>query len=41
MKALDYESGPYADTFSALQHKFGPYKPIIEYHKAHNLPVIF
>ena len=41
MKALDYESGPYVDTFSALQHKFGPYKPIIEYHKAHNIPVIF
>lgn len=41
MKAIDYEAGPYIDTFSAMQHKFGPYKPIIEYHKAHNLPVIF
>jgi thiosulfate dehydrogenase len=41
MKPIDYETGPYGDTFSALQHKFGPYKPIIDYHKAHNLPVIF
>jgi thiosulfate dehydrogenase len=40
-KAIDYEAGPYIDTFSEKQHKFGPYKPIIEYHKAHNLPVIF
>jgi thiosulfate dehydrogenase len=41
MKAIDYEAGPYVDTFSALQHKFGPFKPIIKYHKDHNLPVIF
>jgi len=41
MKAIDYEAGPYVDTFSAAQHKFGPYKPIIRYHKEHNLPVIF
>jgi thiosulfate dehydrogenase len=41
MKAIDYEAGPYIDTFSALQHKFGPYKPIIEYHKKNGLPVIF
>jgi len=32
--------GSRIDTFSALQHKFGPYQPIIDYHKAHNLPVI-
>lgn len=41
MKAIDYESGPYIDSFSAAQHKFGPYKPIIEYRKAHKLPIIF
>jgi len=41
MKAIDYDTGPYVDTFSERQHKYGPYKPIIEYHKAHNLPVIF
>lgn len=40
-KAIDYGIGPFVDTFSAIQHKFGPYKPIINYHKAHNLPVIF
>ncbi len=40
-KAIDYFQGPYTDTFSVKQHKYGPYKPIIEYHKSHNLPVIF
>ncbi len=32
-KAIDYGKGPYIDTFSELQHKFGPYKPIILYWK--------
>lgn len=41
MKAIDYEYGPYIDTFSAHQHKFGPYQPIIDFRKQHNLPVIF
>lgn len=40
-KAIDYGTGPYTDTFSAFQHKFGPYQPIIDYRKAHNLPVTF
>lgn len=40
-KAIDYDKGPYIDTFSEIQHKYGPYKPIIDYHKSHNLPVIF
>lgn len=40
-KAIDYYAGPYSDTFSEMQHKFGPFKPIIDYHKGHNLPVIF
>jgi len=40
-KAIDYEMGPYVDTFSEKQHKYGPYKPIIQYHKDHNLPIIF
>ncbi len=40
-KAIDYGIGPFIDSFSALQHKFGPYKPIIEYRKAHNLPIVF
>jgi thiosulfate dehydrogenase len=38
-KAIDYGIGPFIDTFSELQHKYGPYKPIIAYRKAHNLPV--
>ena len=41
MKPIDYGSGPYADTFSEMQHKFGPFQPIIDYHKEHNLPVVF
>ncbi len=41
VKPIDYDTGPYADTFSEYQHKYGPYQPIIDYHKAHNLPVIF
>ena len=40
-KAIDYGIGPFIDTFSAIQHKYGPYQPIIDYHKAHNLPVIW
>lgn len=40
-KPIDYGTGPYLDPFSEMQHKFGPYKPIVDYHKAHNLPVIF
>jgi thiosulfate dehydrogenase len=40
-KAIDYDKGPYVDTFSERQHKYGPYQPIVDYHKAHNLPVIF
>lgn len=27
---LDYGIGPFLDTFSEMQHKFGPYKPIIK-----------
>jgi len=40
-KAIDYDTGPFQDSFSAMQHKFGPYKPIISYYKAHNLKVIY
>jgi thiosulfate dehydrogenase len=40
-KPIDYDTPPFADTFSSHQHKFGPYKPIIEYHKKNGLPVIF
>ena len=30
-KAIDYDQGPFADTFSVTQHKYGPYPPIIRY----------
>ena len=40
-KAIDYGIGPFIDTFSEMQHKFGPFQPIIDYRKAHNLPVLF
>jgi thiosulfate dehydrogenase len=41
VKPIDYDTKPYNDTFSEVQHKYGPYEPIIEYHKKNNLPVIF
>jgi thiosulfate dehydrogenase len=36
-KPLDYGEAPFADTFPALQHKFGPWKPIIDYRHARQL----
>lgn len=36
-KAIDYGQGPYADTFSEEQHKYGPYKPILDYWKSKGL----
>ncbi|MBO9591954.1 MAG: c-type cytochrome [Niabella sp.] len=32
-KDIDYDRGPFADTFSVTQHKYGPYPPIIRYWK--------
>jgi thiosulfate dehydrogenase len=28
-KPIDYPFGPYTDTFSEQQHKFGPFEPIV------------
>ncbi|MNQ27289.1 Cytochrome c [compost metagenome] len=36
-KPLDYADGPFGDTFSAEQHKYGPYKPIIDFWKKQGL----
>jgi thiosulfate dehydrogenase len=36
-KAIDYGHGPFADSFSEMQHKFGPFTPIIDYWKAKGL----
>ncbi|MDF2190323.1 c-type cytochrome [Paraflavitalea sp. CAU 1676] len=33
-KAIDYDRGPFADTFSISQHKYGPFPPIIKHWKA-------
>lgn len=30
-KAIDYDRGPFKDHFSDQQHKYGPYKPIMDY----------
>jgi thiosulfate dehydrogenase len=32
-KPIDYGKGPYLDSFSPLQHKYGPYREIIDYYK--------
>ena len=36
-KAIDYDRGPFNDTFSVAQHKYGPFKPIINYWKSKGL----
>lgn len=33
-KPIDYPFGPYIDTFSEQQHKYGPFEPISDYVKA-------
>jgi thiosulfate dehydrogenase len=40
-KAIDYGKGPFADTFSEIQHKFGPFKPIIDYWKQKGLKPVY
>jgi thiosulfate dehydrogenase len=40
-KAIDYALPPFADTFSAKQHKYGPFKPIIKYWKVKGLKPSF
>ena len=32
-KPYDHPFGPFADTFSETQHKFGPFKPIDDFKK--------
>src|SRR3989338_2104379 len=38
-KPIDYPLGPYNDTFSETQHKYGPYQPIIDYRKKKGLEI--
>ncbi|MGE7777169.1 c-type cytochrome [Chitinophaga sp. NPDC101104] len=40
-KALDYDKGPFADTFSVSTHKYGPYKPMISYWKSKGQKVTY
>ena len=40
-KSIDYDKGPFADNFSPEQHKFGPYKPIIDYWKSKGLKPVY
>ena len=40
-KAIDYDKGPFIDTFSAVQHKFGPYQPIVDFWKEKGLKPIY
>ena len=40
-KAIDYDKPPFADNFSKDQHKYGPYKPIINYWKSKGLKPVY
>jgi len=40
-KAIDYAHGPFIDTFSEKQHKYGPFTPIIKYWESKNLKPIY
>ncbi|HTI12666.1 MAG TPA: c-type cytochrome [Puia sp.] len=40
-KSIDYDHAPFADSFSELQHKFGPYPPIIEDWKKRGLKAVY
>lgn len=40
-KSIDYDKGPFADNFSEEQHKFGPFKPIIDYWKSKGLKPVY
>ena len=40
-KAIDYAIGPFSDTFSISQHKFGPYEPIIDFWKSKGLKPVY
>jgi len=40
-KAIDYCTGPYKDSFSVVQHKLGPFAPIISYWKQKNMKPVY
>ncbi len=40
-KPVDYDHGPFNDTFPEMQHKYGPFQPIIDYRKSKGLKVSY
>jgi len=40
-KAIDYDKGPYSDTFTTATHKLGPYQPIVTYWKNKGIKPIY
>ena len=40
-KAIDYDGGPFIDTFSVPQHKFGPYQPIIDFWRMKGMKPVY
>jgi thiosulfate dehydrogenase len=40
-KSIDYGIGPFVDTFSETQHKYGPYPEIISYWKSKNMKPVY
>lgn len=40
-KPVDYDRGPFIDSFSETQHKFDPYKPIVAFYKSKGLKVAY
>lgn len=41
VKPIDYDIPPFEDTFSSSQHKYGPFAPIIQYHKVKGIPIVY
>jgi thiosulfate dehydrogenase len=40
-KAIDYDHGPFVDSFTATQHKLGPYQPIISFWKSKGINPVY
>jgi thiosulfate dehydrogenase len=40
-KAIDYDRGPFVDSFTATQHKIGPYQPIISFWKSKGMNPVY
>jgi thiosulfate dehydrogenase len=40
-KSIDYDHAPFADTFPVMQHKYGPYQPIIDYWQAKGKKAVY